>query len=151
MRLNLQTDYALRVMMALAAFGGQMSVDEIASGYGISRNHLAKVAQRLQALGYVGATRGRGGGIRLAVAPKQVNVGSVVRAFESLDGFVGCMDVTSPGCVVSGVCGLRHALDAALTHFLGHLDGYTLADLVPEAGPFLSQLKERSSETVARL
>jgi Rrf2 family nitric oxide-sensitive transcriptional repressor len=74
----------------------------------------------------------------------------VVRAFESLEGFVDCMDVTSPGCVVSGVCGLRHALGAALTDFLGHLDDYTLADLVPESEPFLSQLKGRSSEAVVR-
>lgn len=150
MRLNLQTDYALRVMMALAASERQMSVDEIASSYGISRNHLAKVAQRLQALGYLAATRGRGGGFRLAVPPEQVNVGEVVRAFESLEGFVDCMDPASPGCAVDGVCGLKHALGGALADFLARLDSYTLADLVPDPGPFFARLHGSKSAVAAR-
>ncbi|MBP8896865.1 MAG: Rrf2 family transcriptional regulator, partial [Sulfuritalea sp.] len=53
MHLSLQTDYGLRVLMLLASTDRQMSVDEIARSYGISRNHLAKVAQRLQSSGYV--------------------------------------------------------------------------------------------------
>ena len=76
MRLSLHSDYALRILMALAATGRQMSVDEIAGQYGVSRNHLAKVAQRLQALGYVAAQRGRGGGLTLAKAPEAVIVGA---------------------------------------------------------------------------
>ena len=34
MHLSLQTDYGLRILMCLAAAGRQMSVDEIARGYG---------------------------------------------------------------------------------------------------------------------
>jgi Rrf2 family nitric oxide-sensitive transcriptional repressor len=148
MQLNLQTDYALRILMALAAAGRQMSVDEIASGYAISRNHLAKVAQRLQALGYIASARGRGGGVRLVVPPAQVNVGRVVRSFERLEGFVDCMNPASPGCIVNGMCGLKHALGGALADFLAHLDDYTLADLVPDAGSFVARLeatRERGS------
>lgn len=69
MHLSLQTDYGLRVLMLLASTDRQMSVDEIARSYGISRNHLAKVAQRLQSSGYVETSRGRGGGLRLAFLP----------------------------------------------------------------------------------
>src|SRR3546814_17123548 len=84
-RSSLHSDYALRILMALSATGRQMSVDEIAGQYGISRNHLAKVAQRLQALGYVSAQRGRGGGLTLAREPDAVIVGTVVREFENLE------------------------------------------------------------------
>src|SRR3546814_12919651 len=91
MRLSLHSDYALRILMALSASGRQMSVDEIAGQYGISRNHLAKVAQRLQGLGYVSAQRGRGGGLTLAREPGEVGVGTGVRQFENLDGLVECM------------------------------------------------------------
>ena len=63
MQLSLHSDYALRVLMTLAAAERQLSVEEIARRYGISRNHLAKIAQRLQAEGFVTTHRGRGGGM----------------------------------------------------------------------------------------
>jgi Rrf2 family nitric oxide-sensitive transcriptional repressor len=49
------SDYALRILVALAATGKRMPVDEIASRNGIWRNHRAKVAQRLQRLGHIRA------------------------------------------------------------------------------------------------
>lgn len=139
MRLSLHSDYALRVLMALAAAGRQMSVDEIAGQYGISRNHLAKVAQRLQSLGYIQAQRGRGGGLTLAMAPVDVRVGAVVRQFENLE-IVECMDSATSACPVRGGCGLQGALGGALAAFLGHLDGYTLDDLMAHPGRFRTLL-----------
>lgn len=85
MHLSLQTDYGLRILMLLASADRQMSVDEIARSYGISRNHLAKVAQRLQQSGYVDTARGRSGGLRLAVPARDLNVGTVVRDLENLE------------------------------------------------------------------
>jgi Rrf2 family nitric oxide-sensitive transcriptional repressor len=129
MQLSLHTDYALRILMALAASDEQLSVDWIARHYGISRNHLAKVAQGLQNEGLVRTFRGRGGGMRLARPAAEINVGAVVRRFETLDSFVACM-AGGPGCAINGACGLKPALAGALRAFLEHLDGYTLADLV---------------------
>ena len=139
MQLSLHTDYALRVLMALAASDEQLSVEWIARHYGISRNHLAKVAQGLQGEGLVLTYRGRGGGMRLARPAGEINVGDVVRRFESLDGFVACMS-GGPGCAINGVCGLKPALAGALRAFLDHLDGYSLADLVSERWPMLRRL-----------
>jgi Rrf2 family transcriptional regulator, nitric oxide-sensitive transcriptional repressor len=48
MRLNLQTDYALRTLLLLAGRGGRASVAEIAAFYQISRDHVAKVAPALR-------------------------------------------------------------------------------------------------------
>lgn len=149
MHLNLQTDFALRILMALAASGGQMSVEEIARSYGVSRNHLAKIAQRLQAMGYVTASRGRTGGLRLARAPEDVNVGTIVRSLESLNGFVECLAPTESGCPVNGLCGLKGALNAALGDFLTRLDRYTLADLLPDRNRFFAQLTATRPEIPA--
>ena len=143
MQLNLQTDYALRVLMALAAGDRQSSVDQIARQYGISRNHLAKVAQKLQGEGLVVTFRGRGGGMRLARPADQIVVGDVVRRFENLGSFVGCFSSGS-GCVVNGLCALKPALGGALEAFLSHLDGYRLSDLVPDRPAFLERLLQVS-------
>lgn len=141
MQLSLQTDYALRILMTLAASDEQLSVDWIARHYGISRNHLAKVAQGLQAEGLVTTYRGRGGGMRLARKAEQINVGEVVRRFENLGGFASCMPGGN-GCAINGACGLKPALSGALGAFLTHLDRYTLADIVSKPAAMMRRLDQ---------
>jgi Rrf2 family nitric oxide-sensitive transcriptional repressor len=141
MQLSLHSDYALRVLMALAAGNRQLSVDDIARRYGISRNHLAKVAQRLQAEGLIETFRGRGGGMRLARPAEDIVVGDVVRRFENLDSFVGCFP-GGVGCAVSGLCALKPALGGALEAFLAHLDGYRVSDLLPDRAAFIERLEQ---------
>lgn len=140
MQLSLHSDYALRILMALASSDRHLSVDFIARSYGISRNHLAKVSQRLQLEGYVETFRGRGGGMRLARSPDEINVGDVVRQFENLESFVSCF-ASGPGCAVNGVCALKSALNGALGAFLDHLGEYRLADLIPDQSAFAERLK----------
>lgn len=144
MQLSLHSDYALRVLMALAATERQLSVDEIARRYGISRNHLAKVAQRLQAEGFVTTFRGRGGGMRLAQPSDEIIVGDVVRRFENLESFVGCFAAGS-GCTVNGLCALKPALIGAVQAFLAHLDQFRLSDLVPDRGAFVDRLERMAT------
>lgn len=146
MQLSLHTDYALRILMALAASDEQLSVDWIARHYGISRNHLAKVAQGLQAQGYVQTYRGRGGGMRLAQEPEAINVGQVVRRFESLNSFVACM-AGGPGCAINRVCGLKPALAGAIKAFMEHLDGFTLADIVSKPSLMMRRLIDEAAPT----
>lgn len=140
MRLNLQTDYALRLLMFLAVKQQQASIDEIATAYGISRNHLMKVGQRLTELGYVEARRGRGGGLTLAHSPENINVGKLVRLVESTGAFVECFDPQTNQCRITGVCGLQGALSLALGDFMARLDSYTVADLVPAPSKFQKRL-----------
>lgn len=148
MQLSLHTDYALRILMALAASDEQLSVDWIAQHYGISRNHLAKVAQGLQAVSFIVTYRGRGGGMRLAKPPDQINVGDVVRRFESLDSFISCMP-GGYGCAINGVCGLKGALYNAIGAFLIELDSYNLDDIVPQPKRLLKRLVEEAEPTAS--
>ena len=140
MRLNLQTDFALRLLMYLAANKRQASIEEIADSYGISRNHLTKVARHLADMGLVTARRGRGGGLELALTPEDIGVGRVVREMESLGGFVECFERHSNTCPVAGACGLQGALRLALDDFLARLDMYTVADLLPRPERFIRAL-----------
>jgi Rrf2 family transcriptional regulator, nitric oxide-sensitive transcriptional repressor len=134
MRLTFQTDYALRLLMYLAVQGDRRSsIHEIASQYDISENHLMKVTQRMAALGYVDALRGRSGGLKLAHAPEQIRIGDVIRAMEPDFALVECFG-TDNNCVITPSCSLRHALDEARNSFMAVLDSYTLSQLVKRPG-----------------
>ncbi|WP_318911098.1 Rrf2 family transcriptional regulator [Shinella zoogloeoides] len=92
MRMTLHTDYALRMLIYLATRrDGACTVNDVAEAYGLSRNHLLKVAQTLRDLGLVETTRGRAGGIRLARAPREIGVGALVRATEEEFSLAECM------------------------------------------------------------
>jgi len=130
MRLTQYTDYSLRVLIYLALHDdGRCTIREISSVYGISRNHLMKVVQKLAAEGFVDSVRGVGGGLRLGRPAREINVGRVIRVMEPDLGLVECMRPDND-CVITPACGLAGMLAEAREAFLAVLDGYSLSDLV---------------------
>jgi Rrf2 family nitric oxide-sensitive transcriptional repressor len=126
MRLTHYTDFALRVLLYLGAHADRLCpISEIARAYGISQNHLVKVAHDLGKAGYVAGIRGRFGGIRLARPADAINVGAVVRHTEDDFQLADCGN-----CLIAPACGLNRVLDEAMAAFMAVLDGYTLGDLL---------------------
>jgi Rrf2 family nitric oxide-sensitive transcriptional repressor len=131
MRLTVYTDYSLRVLMYLALKDdGLATIEEIAKSYGISKNHLMKVAHQLGVAGYVETVRGRRGGLRLAKPAKAIGLGEVVRHTEPDMAIVMCFEPINADCAVLPYCVLRKALARARSAFIKVLDDYTLSDLV---------------------
>ena len=136
MRLTVYTDFSLRVLMFLALKGdGLATIAEIAKAYGISKNHLMKVAHQLGVAGYVETVRGKGGGLRLARRPQDIVIGDVVRRTEPDMTLVPCFARDDASCTILPSCALRGVLSKARDAFLSALDEHTLADLVRPRGP----------------
>lgn len=130
MRLTLHSDLALRVLMHLALTGeNRATIQGISQAFGVSRNHLMKVANELARLGYVDSSRGSGGGLRLNRSPADIVIGRVVRDMEADFGLVECFREDNR-CVITPACALPRMLDKALKAFLETLDAFTLADLI---------------------
>lgn len=124
MKLSLYSDYAMRVMIHLAAKDERVSIREVADIYDISQNHLMKVVQDLSGAGFIEATRGRNGGIRLSKPADQINLGAILRHTEKLTDLFVC-----DGCVIAPACGLPVVLREATAAFVAVFDRYTLADV----------------------
>lgn len=134
-RLTFHTDYALRLLMLLALEPDELhTIARVAHRYGISRNHLMKVAQTLVQSGFLESVRGRGGGLKLAKPAHRINLGAVIRSTEDSFALVECFDRETNTCVISPVCCLRGPLEEALSAFMAVLDRYTVADLVARPG-----------------
>ncbi len=131
MQLTLHADYSLRILLYLTENPDRfVSTREISDAYGISRNHLVRVVQTLHASGFVEVSEGRGGGVRLARDPAEINLGQVVRKSEPNFRIVECFDMETNTCPIVPVCRLKGILSKALESFLAVLDDCTLADLV---------------------
>ncbi len=143
MRLTQFTDYALRTLLYLGVHDDRLvPVSEVARSYRVSHNHLVKVAAMLTELGVVEAVRGRGGGLRLAVDPAEVNVGWVIRRTEPDFHLVECFDRATDTCPITPACMLKKVLHEARRNFFDTLDRYTLEDFLasPERKDELTRL-----------
>ena len=94
-------------------------------GEPVHHTRLMKVINDLVNAGWLASTRGRGGGVRLAVPASEINVGAVIRHTEDDFDLVGCSS-----CIILPACGLTSVLDEALGAFMTVLDRYTLADVL---------------------
>ncbi|HEY5347464.1 MAG TPA: Rrf2 family transcriptional regulator [Rhizomicrobium sp.] len=140
MRLTFYSDYSLRLLMYAALKDGELvTIQEVADAYGISRNHLMKIAFKLGRHGILETVRGRKGGFRLARRPDRIGLGEIVRLTEEDFTMVECFDPKSDQCAISRPCRLRGILSRALKAYLDVLDEYTLADLT-QRHPALSRL-----------
>lgn len=93
MRITQYSDYALRTLIYLAVVPKPYelgNIQAIAESYQISKNHLTKIVHHLSKIGLIESLRGKNGGIRLAVAPKDINLGTLLRYTEVDFGMVDC-------------------------------------------------------------
>jgi Rrf2 family transcriptional regulator, nitric oxide-sensitive transcriptional repressor len=131
MRLTLHTDYALRLLIFLGLDPDRRrTIEEVAAHYGISRNHLMKVALTLTQNGFIDSLRGRNGGLQLSRAPAEINIGAVIRKTEDNFNLVECFDRETNTCPIAAACQLKGPFAEAVQAFIAVLDRYTLADLV---------------------
>lgn len=145
MRLTTFSDYTLRVLMYLGVRRDELvTIAEIAAAYGISENHLMKVVHFLARQGYVETVRGRGGGLRLAVAPEDIVVGEVVRGTEDSLALVECFDAERCECNIASACLLKGIFKKAAAAFFAELDRHTLADLLRPAPRLARMLRPAS-------
>lgn len=151
MRLTVYTDYSLRLLMFVAVKDdGLATISEVAAAYGISKNHLMKVAHQLGVAGYVETMRGRSGGLRLAKPAASIRLGEVVRQTEQDMALVPCFEPGNADCAIVSCCGLKRALAKATEAFFAELDRYTLADLVKPRTALRNLLAIGAIEKVGR-
>ena len=141
MKLSLQSDYSLRILMFAAIHSpARITVDQVALANGISRNHLVKIVHKLGKAGYLHTHKGRGGGFTLAHAPVTISLADIIRIGEQDDRVITCID-HGAACRLLPDCRLRGVLDRAADAFFAVLGQHTLQDLVAQPSSLYSLLE----------
>src|SRR5664280_2387495 len=114
MRLTTMTDYSMRLLMYVARHPERLcTIAEVARAYDISEAHLMKVTHQLGLSGWLETVRGKGGGMRLAAAPADINLGAVVRSIEPDFFLVDCLGGDAV-CLLTGSCRLTNIVSRQL-------------------------------------
>jgi Rrf2 family transcriptional regulator, nitric oxide-sensitive transcriptional repressor len=148
MQLTTHTDYALRLLIYLMSHPDRnVSTNEVAAAYGISLNHLTKVAKSLTKGGWLIAARGAGGGLQLAAHTPATRIGEIVRYTEFSRALAECFTPPTNTCPITAVCHLKPVLYRAQKAFFDVLDGVTVQEIArnpAELAPIFSARSKRS-------
>ncbi|MBL7479326.1 Rrf2 family transcriptional regulator [Legionella bononiensis] len=130
MQLTQFTDYSLRALIYIALKKDICTIKDITEAYTISGNHMIKIIHNLSKLGLIKTTRGKNGGITLAVEPAKINLGALILQLESNFDLVPCFNKEKANCCIAPVCKLKNILYEARKAFMAVLNQFTLGDIV---------------------
>lgn len=131
MQLSKFSDYSFRALIYLAQHQDQLcTVDELAKNLNTSEQHMKKVIHNLGKTPYVTSLKGRGGGLKLGVNPKEINLGEVLKVTEDNLNIVECFNKPEACPLLSSGCKLKHISSRALDKFIDEFAQYTLEDLL---------------------
>jgi Rrf2 family nitric oxide-sensitive transcriptional repressor len=127
-------EYALRAMMCLASFGGEVvSGEKIAARAHVPGGYLSKVMRGLVVAELVRSFRGPNGGFALARDPGGISILDVVNAVDPIHRIARC-PINDPEH--SELCALHRRLDSALEYVEQTFRRTTLAEVLgTPAGP----------------
>jgi len=133
MRLTNFTDYGLRMLMRIASEPNHThSTSDLAEEFGLPRNHLAKIVQRLAKGGILTTHRGNGGGVELARAADLIVLGDLIKLLERDQPLAECWSEKTCTCSIEFGCRLKPRLRHAEAAFVADMNKSTLKDIALE-------------------
>lgn len=133
MKITAKSRYALRVLVDIAANGGQgpRTIKDIAASQGISEKFISRIVVPLHRAGIVATERGVKGGLRLARFPEKITLLDIVEATDGPLSLVHCL--ARPGvCPRQGRCAAENAWGGINDALADALRGKKLSDVVAE-------------------
>jgi len=146
MQITRATDYAVRIMIRLAALPEEerLAAPELARGIQAPESFVSKILQQLVQRGMVTSHRGAGGGFQLAVAPENVSLLDVVEMVQGPLQINLCVAGES-SCDLSAWCGAHPIWNEAQAALRKVLASASIARLARDS--MANRTKEESSSS----
>ena len=140
LKIGSSVEYATRLMVRLSSLdqGGTLSAERLSALENVPRDYVDQLLQRLRRAGLVDSRRGAQGGYRLALAPRDIAVGRVVKAVEE-NFFESVCERYADGeqqCTHTSGCGIRpvwEKLGVLVEDYLGKISLAQLAESAPDS------------------
>lgn len=129
--LSTTSQYAIRALSCLARMQSGETVlgRKLSEEASVPPNYLSKIMLVMRNAGLIEATRGAGGGYRLARDPSEIRLRDIVALFEPSVGELQCVLGTGP-CTDDTPCSAHTRWKEVRNQFVGFLEETKLSDLV---------------------
>lgn len=134
MMISTKGRYALRVMIDLAenGQGGFVPLKDISERQQLSQKYLESIMVIFSKAGMIVAQHGKGGGYRLARAPEEYTVGSILRLAEGNLSPVACLENGQCSCPNASGCRTLPLWTDLEQIIAEYLERHTLAELLSQ-------------------
>ena len=135
MRLSSMADYAVVTMSAAARHCGMVRVSaaQLAEETGLPPATVQKLVSKLSAAGLLRASRGAGGGLKLARPAAAISLADIVEAVEGPIALTACVEQGRHDCGMESACTVRPhwgVVNAAVRGALAEVPLTRLAEMV---------------------
>ena len=131
MHINLESDYAVRIVRVLAQNGERMDAQTIADTSCVSLRITLKIMRKLVAAELARSYKGSRGGYTLAKAPADITLRHVIEAIEGPYRFSRCLDEGYDcSCKEAIACPFHSVFDDVTAMVVKKLDEITFDTLI---------------------
>ena len=132
MRITLESDYALRILTALATHEEKVDAQTIADETMVTLRFALKILHKLVVGTFVTSYKGAKGGYKLAISPDKITLKNVIELIDGPIAISRCLD-SGEACALNPdktACIYHHIFDTISLDVARKLQGITISDVL---------------------
>ena len=132
MRITLESDYALRILTAMASYDGITDAKTISADTSVTQRFTLKILHKLVQGGLVESYKGVNGGYKLKSPPDQITLKTVIELIDGPIAIARCLD-SGEGCSLNcdkSACDYHHIFDIISIQLASKLNKITIRDVI---------------------
>lgn len=132
MRITQESDYALRLLTALAAHEDVIDAGTLSAQTSVTNRFTLKILHKLVQGSFVSSYKGAKGGYKLKMQPKDITLKSVIELIDGPIVIARCLETTE-SCSLNcdkTACIYHHIFETISTDMARKLDAITIADVL---------------------
>ena len=132
MRITLESDYALRIVTAIAEEGDLIDAKTLASKTQVTQRFTLKILHKLVLGELIASQKGAKGGYLLKRTPSEITLKDVIELIDGPIGIARCLG-SAESCSLNSnknACAFHHIFDKLSTEVSSKLASITIADIL---------------------
>ena len=133
MRITLESDYALRILSALAQHNEVVDAKTLADETSVTQKFALKILHKLVIGELVSSFKGVSGGYKLRVPKEEITLKRVIELIDGPIAIARCLQEGSGGCALNQdktACAYHHIFDTISNDVAKKLESITISDVL---------------------